>query len=442
MAVALAASGVAVGSSARPGALDVGFGKGGKVVTAIGPRLNAAAVARAPAGGVYVAANTGAAGANIYGGRLVLFRYDRRGRLVGRFGSGGASTHSLPFGPAAAEGLAVQPDGRPVLVGSVGGRYAQDLLAVRFNRDGSLDRSFGVAGVQRTDLGGLIEGAADVAIQPDGALVVAGSVDIKFPAMGTFGELVVIRYRPDGSLDTGFGTGGVVRRSGPDGGYANGQAVEVLPDGSILVGGNEGIVHRDTNFPIVVRLRADGSVDTGVGMNGVAYLAVGTRHLRDMAFDPRRGLAYVAGSERDDAGGGGDSFFVAALRPELVPALDFGRMGVARAEFARSPLSIANALALDRRGRIVLAGTAARLLDPFGQPPPRGRFALARFRSDGRLDRGFGRRGRMRVGFGRGWSLARAVVVQPGGRILAVGNNVQSEIADTGPAVTLARFIG
>src|SRR6185295_13416319 len=125
--------------------------------------------------------------------------------------------------------MAIQADGKIVMVG---GKFIDFVLA-RFNADGTLDTSFGDEGKLATDLAGGFaqERARAVAIQADGKIVVAGEATV--PS----GDLAValVRYNPDGTLDTTFGSGGKV--FGP---AVIGRAfdVAVLADGRIVVAGD------------------------------------------------------------------------------------------------------------------------------------------------------------------------------------------------------------
>lgn len=72
--------------------------------------------------------------------------------------------------------------------------------------DGDLDPGFGAGGKVFTPIGSGAAVAAAVAVQPDGKLVVAGtSSGVGFSQDSDF---ALVRYHPDGSLDTGFGGGG------------------------------------------------------------------------------------------------------------------------------------------------------------------------------------------------------------------------------------------
>ena len=77
-----------------------------------------------------------------------------------------------------------------------------DMKLMRFNADGSVDTGFGNAGtVAIVFNGGIFDKALGLAVQPDGKIVVVGSTRV-----GTQDDFAVARYNPDGSADTGFGT--------------------------------------------------------------------------------------------------------------------------------------------------------------------------------------------------------------------------------------------
>src|SRR6266540_155863 len=185
-APALAASGDA------PGDLDPTFGAGGKVTTVFGGDSRAYVLVLQP-NGKLVAAGVGPNG-------FALARYNPDGSLDTSFGAGGKVT--TPIG--AANALVLQPDGKLVAAGS-NNISPSDFVLVRYNPNGSLDTSFGGDGKVTTAIGFGARAFA-LALQPDGKLVAAG--------MGWTGstgfESALVRYNPDGSLDTSFGAGGKV----------------------------------------------------------------------------------------------------------------------------------------------------------------------------------------------------------------------------------------
>jgi uncharacterized delta-60 repeat protein len=427
----------------RPGSLDDGFGDGGRISGQIGcVPLSVAGVERAEAGaGFRVVGNTERSSPDltVEGGRLMVRGYTRRGRLDRDVGRAGTALVQLPGGRAKAWGVTRQRDGKLVVVGSVGDDFPdpkQDLFVARLHPDGSLDAAFGSGGVVITDLGGLSEAASDVVVQPDGRLVVAASVRYQPSAApgDPATDLVVLRYRPDGSLDPGFASGGTLRVQASSGEYFVPEGVALTRGGTILVGGNTGLSFRNANSVSVARVRSDGSLDATVRFSGVDWT-----ELSAMSFDAKRGRVYLAGSMPRGESSAQNVMYVAAVRePDLSIDAGFGAHGVARADFPHTSYDFASSVSSDRRGRVVLAGGAALLARPL-----RSRFAVARFTSAGKRDRSFGRRGLAQVRFPYRQSAAQAVLEHPPGRLVVAGiGTAESPVVrpSTGCALAVARL--
>src|SRR5262249_6508072 len=127
------------------------------------------------------------------------------GALDTTFGQGGAVlTHFGAFNNDQAQAIAVQSDGKIVVVGS-GGSTGNDFEVVRYNPNGSLDTSFGSGGKVTTDFAGRGDAAQAVVIQSDGKIVVVGSA---YMGSTTGTDFALARYNSNGSLDTSFGIGG------------------------------------------------------------------------------------------------------------------------------------------------------------------------------------------------------------------------------------------
>jgi len=250
-------------------------GEGGGVVTAFSKPAGADAVVLLPDGRFVVAGWTG----TYFHDRFALARYEPNGSLDTTFGTGGIVTTA--FGSQTDDGvqaLALQPDGKILAVGTTATGSKNEFALARYNAGGTLDPTFGTGGLVTTLIGPLCEcdlpygGAANaVALQPDGKIVVAGE-ELNGGARGAF---ALARYRPDGSLDTGFGTGGTVTTSFGFSEPANGTsgdaatAVALQPDGKIVATGysNYG-PHAEQYLAALARYNPDGSLDGSFGSGG------------------------------------------------------------------------------------------------------------------------------------------------------------------------------
>ena len=158
---------------------------------------------------------------------------------------------------------------------------------------GDPDPTFGVNGTVTVPLDGASNGLADIAVAPDGSIIAAGRTDGD-PRPG----MIVARFLPSGELDPMFGPGGFVAlRTGSDR-DASATGVALTRSGSIVVSGFA-IAGIGDNFldarAVVVRLRPDGTLDPAFGKAGVTRFQIGRSSLgMDVALTPS-GAVYVAG---------------------------------------------------------------------------------------------------------------------------------------------------
>jgi uncharacterized delta-60 repeat protein len=96
------------------------------------------------------------------------------GALDASFGIAGKVTTDFASVFDQALSIALQPNGKIVAAGAAWSGAGYDFAVARYNRDGSLDASFGANGKVTTDFAGADDGARSVALQPGGKIVVAG----------------------------------------------------------------------------------------------------------------------------------------------------------------------------------------------------------------------------------------------------------------------------
>ncbi|MGZ4109160.1 MAG: hypothetical protein ACXVP7_05680 [Actinomycetota bacterium] len=301
---------------------------------------------------------------------------------------------------AVAEAVAIDHHGRIVLAGYTLAEHP-DIALARFTPGGRLDPTFGADGKVVTDLG-VNDYAFDVAIQDDGGIVVAGE-----RRATVTDRIVVLRYRPNGSLDPRFGTAGTVLTSFGRR-FQSADAVAIAPSGKIVVAGSTS--NGTTSRSALVRYRRNGRLDPSFGGDGRVTTDVSrsAEQFTDVVAKPDGSLVAAGWAE-----------------VSLVPVFDavsytsegrldttFGDRGVARLDPSAGP-DRASALAVQGDGKLVLVGSAAA--------GGRHEWAVVRLGPHGRLDPSFGDGGAVVTSFGPGFDEAGAVAIQSNGKIVVAG---------------------
>jgi uncharacterized delta-60 repeat protein len=248
----------------RPnGALDRSFGRDGKVTTDFGAGFDQAFALAVQGDGKLVAAGFAETGPSI---QFALARYKPNGSLDRSFGRDGKVTTGFGGGFAVAFGLVIQTDGRLVAGGDArtGSGLTLDFALARYRPNGALDGSFGTGGKVTTDFGGTDDIATALAVQGDGRLVAAGFVDIR---PGVDSDFALARYKPDGTLDRSFGTAGRVTTDFA-GGLDQAFALAVQADGKLVAAGRAQITTTGLFDFALARYRPNGSLDGSFGTGG------------------------------------------------------------------------------------------------------------------------------------------------------------------------------
>ena len=267
-----------------------------------------------------------------------------------------------------------------------------------------LDASFSSDGKTTRRVTGNLEGATDAAIQPDGKIVVVGSVAI------TQRDFLVVRYNSDGTLDETFGNNGAVTTdmSGMD----QPRAVAVQSDGKIVVGGYASSL--TSSVFAIARYNTDGSLDTTFGSSGKTFASFGEYSgIHDLAIQSG-GKIVAVGSASPSLG---QTVFALArwnANGTLDTSFSFdGRLTTTTAGYADS-------VVIQPDGKIVAAGGI-------------GQLELVRYHTDGSLDTFFGGDGKVQTAIGdsiNGWGLA----LQTDGKLVATGGGLLNSQAILGVA--------
>jgi uncharacterized delta-60 repeat protein len=222
-----------------PGTLDPTFGQGGAVTTQIGIDSPANCMAIQPDGKILAGGSSSTGSGKNISTLFALARYTTTGSLDFSFGTGGKVTTA--FGKnigGAASAMALYPnagtanDGKIVLAGH---SAASTFALARYTTNGSLDTSFGSGGTVTTPISAYSLEPGGVALQPDGKVVVVGTDNVY--VSGVYTRLIIlVRYNANGTLDTTFGTGGIVTTNFAQ--WSGATCVAVQADGKIDVGGS------------------------------------------------------------------------------------------------------------------------------------------------------------------------------------------------------------
>jgi len=315
------------------------------------------------------------------------------------FGGTGKVTTDFAGFDDSAYSVALQADGKIVVAGS--SFPGPDFAVVRYNPDGSLDTSFGGTGKVTTNVISY-DIATSVAIQTDGKIVVAGYTS------GSNYDFALVRYNTDGSLDTSFGGTGKVATGFFTGSQDFVDSIAIQPDGKIIT---VGLVDKGSNNDFgLARYNTDGSLDTSFGGTGkVTTDFGGSADSASSVAIQADGRIIVAGSTSNLSSGD-----FALVRYNSDGSLDpsFGGTGKVTTDFMASDDSAAS-LRIQTDGKIVAAGSTANASDYD--------FALVRYNSDGSLDPSFGGTGKVATDFAASYDFASSIAIEADGKIVAAG---------------------
>ncbi len=388
------------------GSVDTDFGTGGIATTQIGFGDDEAQAVALDASGNIVVAGSSWNGSNH---DVAVVVYDSDGELETDFSSDGKVVTGVGSGNDFGRAVALQSDGKIVVAGYSHNGSNHDFAAVRYHADGSLDNTFGDvvgdgvrSGRTTSAVGSGHDYGQALALDANGNIVVAG-----YSRIGSTDDFAVVRYDSDGELDADFDSNGMTTTAiGSAGDF--GRAVAVQSDGKIVVAGNSSN-GANQDFA-VVRYDSDGSLDTGFDTDGMTTTAIGSAGDFGRAVVVRSdGKIVVAGNSYN---GRNHDFAVVSYNAD--GSLDTGFDTDGKVTTGIGIHDEAHAVALDADGKIVAAGFARTKVEVS--------VAVARYNTDGSLDRGFSTDGKVDL-FDSRADEARAVAVQSDGKIVVAGSS-------------------
>ncbi len=273
---------------------------------------------------------------------------------------------------------------------------------------GDLDLSFGGTGFRVDAIGSGSGRINELAVHSDGKIVASGVA-----SNGTNNDFALMRYHPDGAIDTTFGSSGIILTD-----FANESdeawRIAILNDGKILVSGI--VTNSSQPSPAFVRYNSDGSLDGTFGVGGkvVASATLGPlsgNAAPSMAIQPDGKILFACQISSSN-------FCILRFNPDGNLDLSFNVTGIVETDFGNG-LDYAQDVAVQANGRIVAA-----CISQIGNGA--SAFGLARYTADGRLDSSFGGTGLVRSISGNVSSSsigANRVFVLENGNILAIGTS-------------------
>ncbi len=406
MAIAL----LSTSARAASGVLDLTFGVDGRVLANLGSSLDTGSgVALLSNGYIYLA--------GFADKTPIVGRYIGNGAVDTSFGVDGLVTPQTDI--FSGSKIAAQADGKLLVAGVSADRFA----VARYNYNGAnLDTSFGVNGIAviPSDYWGSRWTCNDIAVQPDGKIVVVGTETNQ----GNFINFVIARFNSNGTPDDSFVANGTLlidKTNFPNNRYNYGRAVAIQPDGKIVMSGY--MMDDDGKMQIsLARLNADGSFDkTNFGTNGQGTVTAALpkfKHSAGAIALQADGKIIVAGSTENYVDNTYEDLALARFNGNGALDTTFGGTGIVITDFGAKEYGADIHLQAD--GKIMMVGTSSTT--------SASNLLLARYNQNGALDNTFGNNGKIISDLANSGA---GIEIQPDGKVLAAGS------ADNGDAAML-----
>jgi uncharacterized delta-60 repeat protein len=396
---------------AQKGVLDPGFGIGGRVKTSFQTRDFGVAVRLTTDNKIIVLGQQYSATKSL----AALAKYLPDGRLDATFGTLGISNPDPNFNLLPTN-LLLQNDGKILITATAwnAATNTTDFILMRCLANGSIDLSFGQNGSVITDFANTDDTPWDLAIQPDGKILVTGE------SAGSSGgarenALALIRYLPDGQLDNSFGQSGKLRFGISPGDEAS-VCINLKPDGKIILGGYA-VGNSGGEDMLIMQLNPDGQRDLSFGSSGFVLINNSVNDRVKAIKTDNQGRIVVFGKSIHNNDLAAITMEFIRLLPNGAVDLSFGG-GLNSFSIPGKSIDVLD-MALDQQGGVIMLGghSANVHLQHF----------LVRVDSNAILDASFGMNGRTNT---EDTIVGNKLVIQPDDKIVVTGTSFVSANAE------------
>ncbi|MGL2966713.1 T9SS type A sorting domain-containing protein [Flavobacterium sp. XGLA_31] len=368
-------------------------------------------------------------------GNVKLARFNSDGTVDTTFGTNGFVNTIIVNEGGHTNMMKLQPDGKILVTGSFSSNGSSnasylDFCTARYNTDGSIDTTFGTNGYAITGFEALsYEEAQVIEIQSDGKILVGGHSHKYYQSSPNYSaDFAVVRYFPNGSVDTSFGINGKFTHNFgthtiPASGVYSSDfaiAIKINSAGKIIVGGSTTVGEslEDYSNLGIICLNADGTLDTTFGDNGQTVINFGDKdYLTNIKLTAEdKIIATCEHQYQVDVDNDFVNIGLVRLLANGNPDPDFGSNGIVVTNKNSTTLwDVIYDLTVLPNGKIICAGAS------WNETGLVANFLLIKFNTDGTIDTTFDDVGYKLVDFENSNAVVSSFLIQPDGKFLCAG---------------------
>lgn len=298
-----------------------------------------------------------------------------------------------------ANAIVLQSNQKIIVAGTSIINNIDNLIIARYNTNGTLDTTFGTNGITTTAIGSFAYGYS--------CSIESGQAVVTGQSFNTHNDVTLARYTTSGTLDSTFGTSGIVTTSIGDGGAACASIIQPA-DQNIVIAGSAVINGIGNGF--AARYTTTGALDTTFGSSGLVDISDGSATQAFSVTLQSDNKILIAGVTLVSAI---NQFFLVRLNTNGSFDTSFGTNGIVSVQVPGSSDDKALAVGLQSSGKIIVTG-----ISNINNIPS---ISLARFTTSGAIDTTFGNNGFVITQLGL-QSKARALVIQSNDSIVVAGD--------------------